>query len=196
MMSASAFDTMNLQGWLARLRAGDRDAKNELLRACQSRLEHLTRRMLKKYTSVRRWADTADVVQNASMRLLRALEETAITDTRHFINLAAKVIGRELVDLARHFRGPQGLDHNHASGFQDAAVADTSNDRLDWWVSLHEAVEQLPAEEREVFMLTFYHGWSQKQISELFEIDERTVRRWWKAASANLAAALGNQPPP
>ena len=59
----------------------------------------------------------------------------------------------------------------------------------------YDAVERLPVEEREVFMLAFYHGWTQAQIAELFGVDERTVRRRWRAAGEKLHAALGGELP-
>jgi DNA-directed RNA polymerase specialized sigma24 family protein len=37
--------------------------------------------------------------------------------------------------------------------------------------------EQLPAQERGVVSLMFYHGWTQPQIAELFQVDQRTIRR-------------------
>jgi RNA polymerase sigma factor (sigma-70 family) len=54
-------------------------------------------------------------------------------------------------------------------------------------------VARLPAEEREVVGLTFYHGWTQAQIAELFSVDERTIRRRWRSACQRLGKALGGQ---
>jgi DNA-directed RNA polymerase specialized sigma24 family protein len=48
-------------------------------------------------------------------------------------------------------------------------------------------------EEREVVCLTFYHGWTQMQIAELFQVDERTIRRRWRAAVLKLTEALGGR---
>ena len=35
-------------------------------------------------------------------------------------------------------------------------------------------MDQLPIEEQEVVGLTFYNGWTQAQIADLFGVDERT----------------------
>src|SRR5262249_7220959 len=148
------------------------------------RLQALAHRMVRNFRGVRRWADTGDVLQNAVLRLLRAFENTPVADTREFFNLAAAVIRRELIDLARHFHGPEGVGANHASTAPrdggppapDPPARDDTDD-LDRWTALHEAAEKLPAEEREVFGLSLYHNWTQQQIAELFGIDERTVRR-------------------
>jgi RNA polymerase sigma-70 factor (ECF subfamily) len=66
---------------------------------------------------------------------------------------------------------------------------------LERWTAFHEAVERLPAEEREVVGLVFYHGWAKVQIAELFGVDERTVRRWWRSACVRLNEALGGELP-
>src|SRR5262249_4460895 len=66
---------------------------------------------------------------------------------------------------------------------------------LERWAAFHEAVETLPAEQREVVGLTFYHGWTQAEIAALFAVDERTVRRRWQAACVKLNEALGGDTP-
>jgi RNA polymerase sigma factor (sigma-70 family) len=51
-------------------------------------------------------------------------------------------------------------------------------------------VERLPVREREVVGLVFYHGWTQAQVAELFQVNERTVRRWWESAMVRLHRAM------
>lgn len=48
----------------------------------------------------------------------------------------------------------------------------------------------LPTDEREVVGLIFYHGWSQEEVAELFQVTERTVRRWWQSARLKLHERL------
>jgi RNA polymerase sigma-70 factor (ECF subfamily) len=196
--------TTQLCDWLDRIRAGDAAAREELLRATGRRLERLARKMLRRFPNVRRWADTGDVLQNALLRLLRALQDVQPDSTRSFFNLAAVQIRRELLDLLRHFYGPQGVGANHASlptgpqgpdlraGLVDEAAA---AEDLERWAAFHEGVEGLPAEEREVVGLAFYHGWTQVQIAELLQVDARTVRRRWRAACLRLHKALAGELP-
>lgn len=197
------FNTPEFHRLLARIRAGDPAARDELLRACQDRLERLARRMLKGFPNVRRWADTGDVFQNAAMRLLRALEQMDVADTRALFNLAATMIRRELLDMARHFGGPEGVGANHAShapGSNSPFVPDRPDSsadprKLERWTALHEAVERMPVEEREVFGLVFYHGWTQAQVGTLLNLDPRTVRRRWRAACQALHEGLDGMLP-
>jgi RNA polymerase sigma-70 factor (ECF subfamily) len=203
-MPDPSFSTNRLQGYVNRLQAGDLAARDELLHHIGERLERLAHKMLRRFPGVRRWADTGDVLQGAVLRLLRALEEVRPADTRHFFNLAAEQMRRELLDLSRHFYGPLGHGANHASvGPQDdtptpaCEPADRTDDTADLhrWSAFHEAVEQLPAEEREVVGLVFYHGWTQAEIGELFSIDERTVRRRWQSACLQLQRLVGDELP-
>src|ERR1700694_2240596 len=101
-MSDASFHTTELQGYLERMRDGDAAARDELLRPVCGRLERLTRKMLKAYPTVQRWEDTGDVFQNATMRLLRSLQEVRPDSTRAFFGLAAEQLRRELLGLARH----------------------------------------------------------------------------------------------
>lgn len=200
-MPDPSFHTVNLRDWLTRLRAGDRAARDELLRACRARLDALVRRMLRRNPAVQRWVESGDVFTNTALRLLRALETTDVANTQEFFNLATAVIRRELIDLARHLHGPMGIGANHDSVGARAGraapepPAPEDPDDLDRWAALHEAVQQLPAEEREVFGLTLYHGLSQQQVADLVGVHVRTVRRRMAAAVEALGAALGDRLP-
>ena len=81
-MADSNARTTVLVELLDRMKSGDRAALDELVRAFQSRLEHLARRMLLKYPSVGRWVEADDVLQGSLLRLLRALETVRPDSTR------------------------------------------------------------------------------------------------------------------
>src|SRR5262245_22819150 len=100
-----AAQTTQMVDWLDRMRAGDDSARNELIRGFQGRLELLARKMVGRDPRVARWVDAEDVLQNALLRLLRALESVQPDSTRDFFGLAAEQIRRELLDLARHYYG-------------------------------------------------------------------------------------------
>jgi RNA polymerase sigma-70 factor (ECF subfamily) len=194
--------TAQLHGWLDRVQAGDLAAREELLRAFGNRLERLARKMLRRFPGVRRWVQTDDVLQSAVLRLLRALQEVRPESTRDFFRLAAEQMRRELLDLARHYYGPHGQGAHHAShGSGDGGSTPAHEppdpaddpDELERWCAFHREVEGLPAEEREVVGLIFYHGWKQADVAELFGVSERTVRRRWEAALAKLHHILTDE---
>jgi RNA polymerase sigma-70 factor (ECF subfamily) len=186
---------------LERMKRGDREARDELVRAFQARLELLGQKMLRNYPGVGRWVEASDVLQGSLLRLLRALESVQPESTRAFFGLAAEQIRRELLDLARHFYGPQGLGANHASvgadpetsrpGFEPADPGDDGD--LERWCRFHEEVTRLPVQEREVVGLVYYHGWTQTQVAELFQVNVRTVRRWWESALVKLHRELKDE---
>ncbi|MFL5341195.1 MAG: RNA polymerase sigma factor [Gemmataceae bacterium] len=197
-MAESSFGTVQLQGWLERLRAGDRAAPDELIRHVCGRLERLTRTMLRDFPGVRRWAETDDVLQSALLRLLRALREARPSGTREFFALAAAQIRRELLDLARHYFGPLGDGAHHASvadvgsGPPLYERADDSQDpsRLAEWCEFHRHIASLPEPEREVVDLIFYHGLTQAEAAEVLGVTVRTVQRRWQSALLRLHPIL------
>jgi RNA polymerase sigma factor (sigma-70 family) len=205
-MSGASDQSADLQRCLDRLRAGDGSARRGLLdRAC-GRLDRLARKMLGADPRVRRWEDTDDVSQNASVRLYRALEAGRPETVRDFFRLATVQIRRELIDLARHFFGPQGADPHHATdkppdGDADHPAirepADTTHEprRLAAWTELHERVARLDAGEREVFDLLWYHGLPQAEAAARLTVPERTLPRRWRAARLKLHDLLPGERP-
>lgn len=202
MPTDSTFDSVMLQQCLERWRGGDRAAADNLLRSAGTRLEKLARRMCRSFPNVRDWAETGDVLQNSLIRLLRTLQNMRPATTRDFFNLAAVHIRRELLDLARHFRNRTWVPLETDAGSPDpyngrprAEPANPQADDFDVWTRFHEAVDQLPTEEREVVGLVFYHGWTQVQIADLFGVDERTIRRRWASACERLRTLVGGAMP-
>jgi RNA polymerase sigma factor (sigma-70 family) len=201
-MSHITLDTVRLKGWMKRMQDGDLTAREELLTAARRRLDALARAMLRRFPNVRRWAESDDVFQGASIRLCRCLEKLEINSTKDFYRLATQQMRRELLDLARHFassKGPQALleasfsrgsdDSSDAIQLEQVASVEEPGD-LDQWAAFHEAVGQLPSDEREAFGLIYYHGWKQADVAEMLYVSERTVRRWFEAAADKIKKAL------
>ncbi|MGL4550796.1 MAG: RNA polymerase sigma factor [Gemmataceae bacterium] len=191
--SDESFGTIYLNERVIRWQGGDRAAADELIRAVAGRLERLARKMLRGFPSVRPMTDTGDLVAGATMRLLNALRSVRPASTREFFGLSALQMRRELLDLAAAAarRKTTPLEEDHADALTErATMAD-----IELWSGFHEAVDGLPAEEREVVNLVFYHGWTQKQVAELLGVDERTVRRYWRSAVARLTDRLGGRLP-
>lgn len=196
-MADASLETIQMHQYVQRWQAGDASAANALFESIGQRLEHLARRMLRGFPNVRQWADTADVYQGAVWRLLNTLQKLQPASTRDFYNLAANHVRRELLDLARRHSGRQRPIGDSSASDSDSgpqAVVEPL-DELELWTRFHEAVEQLPPDEREVFSLTFYQGWTQPQIAETFGVHERTIRRRWQSACLELTRRLGGQLP-
>src|SRR5262249_51638827 len=145
----------------------------------------------------RRWEATDDVLQNAALRLCRALQDVRPDSVRSFLNLAALQIRRELIDLARHYEGPHGLGRHHLSRAPTEASEavpnplDASTDTHDpaglaSWTEFHHTVEALPEAEREVFHLLWYQGLTQREAAALLGVTERVARHRWRSAQLKL----------
>lgn len=183
--------TTELRNLLHRFQAGDGSALDELIRRAASRLERMARSMLRRYPSVRQHEQTADVVQETVLSLIGALRQINFASTREFYGLAAEHIRRRLLDLARRHRRGNQVPLDHAAGESGQIPAPESEDDLDRWQALHEAVAALPPDQREAFSLRFYHGWGMQEVADLLQISTRTVTRLWLRAQVALGAKLG-----
>lgn len=208
-MATALNTTAQIQGWIDRLRAGDKSAGDQLIQCSCERLRVLTRKMLRHYPRVKRWEETDDVFQNVSLRLRRTLATVAPENVRDFLRLASANIRRELLDLVKHYYGPAGPGTRHVFDQTKTATADTTDEikqpvdlshepsRIAAWSEFHDKVESLADDEREVFDLLWYQGLSQTEAAEVLSISERTLQRRWQAARTSLYEAMkGELPPP
>jgi RNA polymerase sigma factor (sigma-70 family) len=133
------------------------------------------------------------VLQNASLRLLRALQEVRPDNTRKFFALASQQIRRVLLDLKRHHRAANALHHTDGvAGSPPQEPADPAPDpgELEEWCEVHEQIDELPEEERVVIDLCFYQGLAKKDAAELLGVSVRAVQRRWNDALIHLNALL------
>jgi RNA polymerase sigma factor (sigma-70 family) len=181
--------TTELRDLLGPVAAGDRAARDELLRRTAGNLERLAHKLMAAYPAVRRWVQTADVVQNATLRLLRALEHVSPEDPRQFFGLAAEQIRRELIDPARHYYGPHGIGahhHSHPGSMPEAEARGSDPGGLADWQAFHEGVAALSESDREIFGLLFYQGLSQAEAAALLGLTVAAVQQRWQRARLRL----------
>lgn len=183
--------TTKLNALLHLLEDGDTDAvRSELIEHSCQRLRLLAAKMLNRYPNVRRWEQTDDVFIEAATRLHNSLEKFRPESARHFYNLAAQKIRFVLIDMVRRHYGPLGFGENHDTGEFEKTIEPKSP--IEWMI-LHEAINELPDEAREVFNLTLYDGLSQGEMSELLNISLRTVKRRLQSAKLLLFKALKDE---
>ena len=185
---------------------GRRVLRDKLLDITRERLYCLAQQMLRRYPGIRRWEQTDDVLQNSALRLRRALEKVKPDSVRSFINLAAVQMRRELIDLTRHYDGPQGLGRNHASragrdgststlGVAELGVDTSEPGSLSDWTEFHNQVASLPDVEREVFDLLWYQEMTQADAAAILGVTERVVKWRWRSARLKLHEALDGRMP-
>jgi RNA polymerase sigma factor (sigma-70 family) len=175
----------------------DAAAREALLAHAGDRLLRLTRKMFHGHPALRRWEQTDDVFQNALIRLHRALAEVKVESVRHFFNLAAVQVRRELLDLAKHHFGPEGGGANHHTDGQPADdeggalhAEPQEPENLEEWSEFHARVKNLPEEELEVVNLLFYDGLTQEEAAKVLGISFRTLKRRWHSVRLKLHEAL------
>lgn len=197
----SAEEDNRLAACLRQLAAGDSGAREDLIAIACDRMRSIAHRMLRTFPKVRRWDQTDDVVQNAALRLYRALGEVVPADTRGFMGLAAVQVRRELLDLAKKHSGPESYAANHETNYEridekarakidDAPDYGETPERIARWTQLHETASFLPDDERELFHLVWYLGLKQEEAASVLGCSVRTVKRRWENAKQLLAAAM------
>ena len=189
-MASPGNTTTKLQHWLDLMRNGDDHARTELIGHACERLRLLTRRMLRGYPLVRRWEQTDDVLQNAMLRLFRALADVTPDSLRHFYNLAALQIRRELLDLAKHHaRSGDGE-------MQGAEPADEDGEpsSLAEWSEFHQpgriACPMMSGKSSPWSGIT---NLSQTEVADVLGVSVRTVIRRWQAARIRLQQGWGGK---
>lgn len=196
-MPSESDESRRLQSLLDLAADGDPQAYDRLLGQAADRLLRLTRKMFRAYPALRRWEQTDDVFQTAAVRLLKSLESVRPPNVAAFWGLAAAQIRRSLIDLARHHFGPHGAAAHHASttggerGGKPVAAREDGPETLAEWSEFHTLVDELPAEEKQVFQLAWYAGLPQPEIAALLDVSPATVQRRWYAAKIRLGRRLG-----
>lgn len=193
--------TLAVQKCLDRFGTDFERASGELLSAAMNRLRLLSRKIMADIPGVKRWDNTDDLLQNASLKLWKALETHHPPTPVDFFRLAACIIRRELIDLSRSRFGPLGVGANHfsprsgSSHDNRTAPLDAGTDshnpaKLTEWTEFHAYIERLPEDERQLFDLLWYQGLTLAETSELLGIPLRTLGRYWKLARVKLAETL------
>jgi RNA polymerase sigma-70 factor (ECF subfamily) len=184
---------------------GDERAYDDLIARASDRLLMLTRKMLRRYTNLRRWEQTDDVFQDAAIRLHRSLKKVKPDSPRTFYGLATVEIRRTLIDLCRHHFGPEGTAGKYQSDIkgddENRSILQNEPDRddpvsLETWSHFHEAVERLPDEEREVAHLVWYGGMKQAEAAAVLGVSVPTIKRRWYRARLQLHSIMDGQLPP
>ncbi|MGY8767759.1 MAG: sigma-70 family RNA polymerase sigma factor [Pirellulales bacterium] len=189
-MNSQAGTLTKIEEILASPKPESRDSYRKIIELSMVRMQQLTHVMLRDYPHLQRWEQTDDVFQTAVIKLYRSLKEVKPKSARQFFGLAALQIRRTLIDLIRHHLGPQADAANHESDFGNFDAIDHQVDNvvtLSQWTDLHEAVDQLPSDEREVFSLVWYASATQREAAKLLGVSDKTIQRRFCRARVLLA---------
>lgn len=184
---------------VVRFNAGDDSAKEDLLNHVRHRLMVISRWKLRGpdgYTTVARWNETDDVVQEVSVRLAKALDETPINTGNHFLNLAAKHIRWILTDMHRH-AGTKShfaatletdrarLEDNGPDARLATAVAPIES-RFRWDKFL-DRFDTLTEEQRQMLDDVFFNGCTHQESADRMKIGITAFKDRWRKLKLQLS---------
>ncbi len=198
-MSACDDSPSSLGLLLARHKAGEPAAANEIIVHCQERFQQLAHGILGRFANIPPEVETGDVVNELVVRLINTLRQKTFESPAQFLRYASLTIRSKLIDLAKKCRpitaGGPGSDTSTPHLL--AAISDSTNEpaKLAQWDEIHTLIDQLPDDERILFDLIYYQDLTQAEVSELLGVPLTTLRTRWLHARANFMRLLGNNTP-
>ena len=196
-MTEQPGNTTIISGLLVALKRGDESARDELIRHSLDRVHQIARRELRRSPAVKRWNETDDVTQRALMRLDNALRKVTPASKERLLGLAARHVRFALIDIHRSNYGAQGYGAKYSTdpglhdGGSPAHVEKDTNPDPSEVLVVHELVDQLPTDLRDVFELRHYQGMTHDEIAVELGVSSKTSKRRWRDAKIQLAELLG-----
>jgi RNA polymerase sigma factor (TIGR02999 family) len=184
---------------LARLRAGERDALDQLFPLIYDELKIVARAQLVREMTGHTLGPTA-LVHEAYVRLVDR-ERLLPADRRHFLAIAAQTMRRILIDHARARRRIKRGAGQLAVPLEEIQALMTEN-AADELMALDDAVDRLAIinpRAAQVVERRFFGGLTLEETAESLDVSLKTVQRDWtlarawlrKELDANLAAVEG-----
>jgi RNA polymerase sigma factor (TIGR02999 family) len=179
---------------LARWRAGDDQALDELVSLVYGELRRLAGRYL-GHESAGRTLQTHDLIHEAFLRLV-GQRHVDWQNRAHFFGIAARMMRRILTDHARRraaVRHGGGVRRVALEEFADLGAADDAA-----IVAVDEALVELGAVNEElakIVELRFFGGLEHDEIAAVLGVSNATVRRRFRVAKAWLYRRLSGEEP-
>jgi RNA polymerase sigma factor (TIGR02999 family) len=186
--------THHLTRLLVNWTAGDETALQELTPLVYAELRRLARCQMAHERRGGTMQATA-LVNEAYLRLIN-VRQVQWQDRAHFFAMAARLMRRILIDLARSRRSQKRGGAGVEVTLDDAVPV--SDERPESLVALDDALRLLAAfDERRssVVELRFFGGLSIEETASVLRVSPQTVMRDWKLAKTWLLRELGGNAP-
>jgi RNA polymerase sigma factor (sigma-70 family) len=188
-----------LQDMIDRLRRGDDAARRALLQRARDRLLRIAAALFEEdFPGPSGRHDLESVVREVWTRRADDLETNQPQAVDGFLGCVFGKVRQVLLDMAKHQphhdadlhdrRGDSDPTQTWAHGGRAAAAIKPRN--LAALTVFHQQVENLPDDQRRVFELRYYGGFSQAEIARMLELNPKQVSRRWLAATGRLALWL------
>lgn len=170
---------------LVAFRNGEPEAEARLMELTYRELRKIAAGYMRRERSARS-LQASDLVHEAYLRLI-GQSTTAWRDRAHFFQVAAHLMRRILIDLARKRRadkrggGVTPISLDKALNLAEAQPVDL--------LVLEQALERLQqcdARQCQVVEMRFFAGMSEEEIAEVLGVSARTINREWRMARAWL----------
>lgn len=192
-MQASHSDQSAITELLADLRAGRREAFDQILPLVYHELRNAARRELAARPSDT--LSTTALVHELYLKFSHA-RRADWQNRAHFLSVAAVAMRHILVDRARRRVAEKRGGAHRTVTLDDALVAVDNN--AESLLELHEALDHLATLDQRLARVVecrFFGGMTEQETAEALDITERTVRRDWVKARALLIHFLGTEDP-
>ncbi len=188
-------DSVDITRLLNEMKSGNREAEEQLIPHVYEELRRLAGSLMRKERPQHTLQTTA-LVHEAYIRLA-GTHEFDWASRNHFFAVAARVMRRILVDMARARQAEK----------RDGALVKVQLDEVklgseeswDQILAVHEALARFAKiDERgaRVVELRFFAGLTVDEVAQLLEVSDRTVKRDWEFAQAWLYTAMSSSPDP
>ena len=162
---------------LAAVKAGDATAYQGLVEKYQNRVYHLV------YGMVRNKEDASDITQDAFVKAYRKIESFRLESSfytwlyRIAMNLAIDFLRKKKRRVTSEFDETVAARESDGSISSSHSVASPSKalERKQLYKQIMDALDELPADQKQVILLREVEGLSYKEISDIMGIPEGTV---------------------
>jgi RNA polymerase sigma-70 factor (ECF subfamily) len=176
---------------LARARAGDEDARGEVLAQVYDELRRVASRLMRRERTDHTLSPTA-VVHEAVIRLLGGAVFDNAPDRGYLFASAARAMREVLIDHARR-RAADRRGGGRQRVSLDAVLDYFEGQGLDI-VEVHEALDRLAERDErqaQVMTLRYFGGMTVHEVAAALGVSVVTVERDWRLARAWLVGQLG-----
>jgi RNA polymerase sigma-70 factor, ECF subfamily len=168
---------------------GDREALDKLLPLVEDELHRLAHRYMSREREGHTLQTTA-LVNEAYLRLIDQ-REVRWQNRAHFFAMAAQIMRRVLVDMARaRGRAKRGRGQLQVSLSEAANVPVVQSADVEALDDALKSLEALDPRKSQVVEMRFFGGLSLQEIADVLEVSVGTVRRDWSLARAWLHREL------
>jgi RNA polymerase sigma factor (sigma-70 family) len=181
---------------LTLFREGDEAACRRMFLYLESKLRPMVSPTLRlQYTRVGEKADSGDVLHDVLCRMIPYLRDPggeSFDGVAHFHRLTARVLRNTLIDLKRkHFGSLRA--HPLADGANDFDSRLGESSGLDGWrtrLSVHELVDKLEPEDRNVIELALYSNLKNADLARCLDVSQGHASRLLLRAKERLGLLI------